>query len=1582
MSTDANAPELSGNSNTPKLSDDANAPELSDEALKAQRIKRFNDAKKRFYSVGSIAVEKVEFDKNIGEYIRTLQNENAQIVEKALLDGIYNYVANKGKGRCIERLNRFKTSIEEAEKELANIKEKLNPKLESELQSLPEDSSRRQDIQEQIKRNKERIAELEISIEHDLKSLEDSAAHYEFFDKINKAAQKSPTPETMRQLKKQTKRINNAIKNQKEIRETLKKHEMDAKKALSLLSKEEAELAQHILSNPPKTSIKDIEKTRLKEVSQNMLTYIQAERNKRDASIDYELSRKIMENASKNFEASHDSTKELKKQFARLNKVRKTRDAYIKDLNDAEDRKLKHFNEGAAVATSIAEMNKAIQEEQDKTKKEELIAALNMKLEARKREAEKIERDIDDANRLHAFTNKLMEEASKTGDIKKLAKQTAELKIAADKQKKYSDRLANIEKKIANYKNSKKSHNKQHDDLRKAQLEREREDAIVAHAMMGELIDQAAEQEDTSNLSSQVKQLREGIGGKRKYTRRAFGQTRNRLALEKAENNLLQTQIRRKKNKKDLDARSKHLAESEANLKREQENVKTPPENLRSLGNLTIDNIRAVGALSVKDAELTLDEKQKLRRVEDAKQDHDLGRKILEKARKDKSPAKLPEQFKLMEAAVSNLNKLRKQLEYEEDRQLKKKNEIRKAEFEVTALKKRHDIEKTILAGKTPGTEDFINQQAIVNKHEAKLQRQEWELKKLKRREAENKIFDEKRLANAEKNARDANTYLRIIADPNASPANVKNAKDKLAALTKKIEAEKKLEKKLAPPARVKERDKYRENLEKAEAKRLEHTKKMNALALEELKIKIVIANRQGTAAADAALKELEEKRGAWLKIRGAQIEREEKDAALLYEFSNKLLQESMQDTSREKAKALKKQFKALRKVNNIQKDLRDRIKKIDRKMNSRLYASLNLKTKAQLQRQKDDLTFGHQETQKLIETALTKNPPDPIQLAKDCENLREGIGGRRKYTNRKFGQERNREVLDKYESLDTKNKDKLKESEERLAAAEATQTEHPNRYRRALEHRDDRKRLQEQSDRRLTDANSDYNIGKELLRKAVADEPKNPSKSQRLAGLKKQFSALESAIKARNKLASRLEKIEKNAQKTKRKDAKKIKAAEKRLAKLEKRLEKESKNLDKLDPNDKNYDKKLERHLAKMDALQEKIENQQDKIGYLKDQQIANATRNNKLIEQAKGLYTRAQGVVKDVGSGKMDEKTAKKTFDQMNESAKSADKANKKAQRVQNKTYQSNIKKSRAAHRKQRLAKAAARTGSSASTSASANASTISKAASTATNALSKVSSKIQSGANYIKTSISDAADAAKEFATKAQDAASGLKDQAVNTAKKAGARIQAATSTPARAPTPAPAPRPIPPNSISVPVSNSVIANNQAEHRLRQNKGYEIRPDKDGNLQLFKQDPKDPYNPKAGIPKGNVQFETDSNGQKRMIVTFTTPVDKDAIKAIEFYAAQSQPNRDSFAVYPKTSPSGTIYNLEGQNTTTPLDKQYESVSTQQKTTLTGTADMQARDKTLDKTVDNASKKADQEADKQGPEARKPGYTATGRR
>jgi hypothetical protein len=46
--------------------------------------------------------------------------------------------------------------------------------------------------------------------------------------------------------------------------------------------------------------------------------------------------------------------------------------------------------------------------------------------------------------------------------------------------------------------------------------------------------------------------------------------------------------------------------------------------------------------------------------------------------------------------------------------------------------------------------------------------------------------------------------------------------------------------------------------------------------------------------------------------------------------------------------------------------------------------------------------------------------------LAKDCKNLSAGIGGYSVFKGGLFGQERNREALDKYESLHSKNEQKL----------------------------------------------------------------------------------------------------------------------------------------------------------------------------------------------------------------------------------------------------------------------------------------------------------------------------------------------------------------------------------------------------------------------------------------------------------------------------------------------------------------------------------------------------------------------------
>jgi len=1287
----------------------------------------------------------------------------------------YAYVKTKGRIRSRKDHNKSVAAKIKREGRL----EKRNKELAT-LENLPKGSKKDSEKREEkIKQKKEKIAALEIDRLYYDRKINDEKNHYELFDKINTIASANPTPQTIRHLKNQTIRINNAIKKQRGLLATLKKNETASGKAARALSAEQLALAKGIFAKSPREATKDIQNIgggNARRAQKAVLTYVQCERRRRDSEIDYQFSRKIFENALKSAQEKPgvDATKELKEQLASLSTAIAERDGYRKDLAAAENRKLDNFNAQVLLAAKIAKITENAQKLGAKNKDKE-IAALEQRLGALQLEDKQLTRQINDANRLYSFANQLMEDAAKEGNAKKLAQQLKDLKASADRQKRYRSRLEAVEKKIlaAAARKPKKENNKERHELTKTQLEREKDDATLAHNMMAELIDNAADQKiDPAILKEQSKQLREGIGGRRKYFRTPFGQTKNRLTLENAENRHLKIKIKQAENKKRLNA-----------LDKAKNDLKTPEDAEK--------NIRETGKLTIRDATLSLAEQQASRRVANATQDHAIGRAFLEQARLDKTPKNLPAQFKLMAATVADRNVLTRQLEQEETRQLKKKNEIKKAEFEVLEHKNKLNTEEGKLEktrnAKGENSSEFIAQQSAAHASQSQLQYKEWALKKLQRRQAEDATFDKRRLENAEKNERDANTFLRIILDPKANPENIKNAKEKLAKLKEKIKKEKKLEKTLAPPARVKERAQYRENLEKAEEKRLEHTKKMNALAIETLKISGITDEATKTARGNQLAKKRER-----LDAENAQIEREEKDTTLIYKFSATLLQASIDDTSGETAKKLKGQFKELKAANNIQKNLRDRITAIDKKMNSPLYLSLNLKTKAQLQRQKDDLIFGHTETQKLIQAAFNKKPPDPEGLAKDCKNLREGIGGTRKYTRRSFGQERNREALDKYESLDSKNEKKLMESNIRLTAADAVKNEHPKRYKKALENHEDCKLLKEQSERRLLDAQNDYNMGKTLLRNAVKD---GPDKATRLADLKKQFAVLKVAITARNKLASRLEKIERNAKKTERKDAKNIKKAEDKKTSLEADLKNANEKLKKLQGADSPQDlKAIDKQQARIEKLNEKLANQTDKIEYLNDKARQNKMRNSGLIANAKKLCGDANRAITLV-LGSTDTKAAKDRFKPIQDSANSADKANKRERKAQNKAYTAKIKQSRATHKKQRQELARARKALLAAALAPASAAATTTASATptkptATAGATSVSKKAKARvttlgdkmavrAKKAKVGAKDLAEAASagaaKLAEKASERAGDLKEQATATAQRARARVQ---------------------------------------------------------------------------------------------------------------------------------------------------------------------------------------------------------------
>lgn len=1330
---------------------------------------------------------------------------------------------------------------------------------------------------------KKEIAELEIRILYCNSKIEDAQTHYELFDKINTKATLTPTPKTLDILKNQTVRINNAIQTQRKLLTSLEKNALASAKAARSLSEENLKLAKELLTKSPREAMEGMQNIRgqkaIKEKNA-VLKYIQCERDKRDFEIDYQFSRKIFKNAVRDASNTADAIKELKEQLASLTTAINERKRYKKDLVAAETKKLENFNALILLKTKIAALTESTRKRNTQDKNEKL-AELEQRLEALHLEDKQLNRQIDDANRLYSFSNYLIAEAAKEGDAKKLAEKLTNLKVAANRQKIYRKKLNAVEKKIlnANANKPKTKNNQKRNELTKTQLAREKDDTELAHSMMTELIEEAerAERADNDNtntdpnkktnletLKGRASQLREGIGGRRKYRKNiVFGQTKNRLALEDAENKHFEIEIKRKENTQRLD--DPKFDQTKEDLKSFQKARGDNKAELESviLNRMSLHAIREIGQLSIKDATLRLKEEQASRRVANATQDHAIGRAFLAQARADKDPSHLQSQFALMEIAVADRKVLTRQLEEEETRRLKKKNEIQKAEFEVVEHQKKLEIEKETLKDmartRNASSPEFIAQQSAVYESESQLQYKEWELKKLQRRQAEEATFDARRLENATKNEKEGNRLLKIILNPKADATERENAQKDLKELKKQIKKEKDLEKKLAPPARVKEREEYRQNLEKAEEKRLEHTKKMNALAIEELKASI-ITDIEKKIVIKTKLAEKRKKLGT----EDEQIKREEADAKLLYDFSAKLLQISIDGTNEENAK-LKAQFKELKTAGKIQKNLRDRISAIDKKMNSSLYLSLKIKTIAQLQRQKDDLIFGHTETQKLIQAAFDKASPDPEGLAKDCKNLSAGIGGYSVFKGGLFGQERNREALDKYESLDSKNEKNLMESNIRLTAADAVKNEHPKRYKRALENYEDCTLLKEQSRRRLLNANNDYEMGKALLKAAVADEPNFQSKSVRLAGLKKQFAVLKVSIKARNKLVKRLEKIEKNAKKTERKDAKNIKKAEDRKESIEKDLKKENDTLTKLKEAQPQIPYAINKQEEKIERLQEKLANQTAKIKFLKDKANGNKIRNDGLIARAKKFCNDANTRIKTV-LGSTDEKAAKDRFTFIQDQANIADKTYKQERKTQNESYNAKIEKAKAYNKGKRQAKAVARK--------------------------EKLAEAKQAAANQGKTTPGTAKTSA-----------------ASTTAPKTPtppAPIQAAAPPPPGLP-----PRPtMPRNSFSIPVHNTTktLAPNtqkqqpnedtallQAANQVKSLTTYQLIPNQIGGFNLVDS---------RGIKQGELKFDTDQNEQRIMTATFQKPVNTRAISAVQIFAAYAPPN--NIGIYPQKPPA----------------------------------------------------------------------------
>ncbi len=396
--------------------------------------------------------------------------------------------------------------------------------------------------------------------------------------------------------------------------------------------------------------------------------------------------------------------------------------------------------------------------------------------------------------------------------------------------------------------------------------------------MMNELIDQASAKGTALDLPKQCKQLREGIGGKRKFTRRPFGQERNRLNLEEAQNKQLNNKLKLDKNTANLDKFKEKLP-------------KTLDTQEVDLQNSLPKDVEKIGKFTTKNNKLSLIDKQSNRRIDNAAADHVIGNAFLEHVRNPKpiDPSKLKnleQQFTDLKAAVKERDKLTKGLEKEESRQLKNSNKILSAEFKLQA-------EKNKLNLATENTPEYVKQNS-------KVERQRLENKKLERRQLENALRDEKRLNNAASMHDRANNLMRTMLDPNMTDEDKAAARKEFEGLKQEVKDAKKREKELAPAAAVNTRATFRNNLEKAEAQEIRLNRRADLLALKE---------------------DNEKNRGKTEKVKSkqAQVERRRSDSELMYNFANGLLQERQQGAQPElSVKDFNKQFKNLKTADKL----------------------------------------------------------------------------------------------------------------------------------------------------------------------------------------------------------------------------------------------------------------------------------------------------------------------------------------------------------------------------------------------------------------------------------------------------------------------------------------------------------------------------------------------------------------------------------------------------------------------------------------------------------------------------------------
>jgi hypothetical protein len=993
------------------------------------------------------------------------------------------------------------------------------------------------------------------------------------------------------------------------------------------------------------------------------------------------------------------------------------------------------------------------------------------------------------------------------------------------------------------------------------QADRRITNATRDHAFAKAFLDKAQADRNPADLPRQFKRMETAIAEQNKFTKR-LEEEENKIFL--SEKNVLSAEFKVVEFAKKHESKEKALAkidnadpkyiekqfavhDAHSAIKRQE--LRVTQLQRRARQNFALNNARLNEAEANRILAKILDPSATPEQIRDAKKEF----KALARKVKDQNDA--------IKAAVKDRDKLTERREKEDNKDFERENKILNATLKATALKEKHDRETAKLVNIADKTSpEFIKQQSVVYDSEYAFKKQEVRATQLTRKKKQNLARDQKRLHNANENEEEANQILKRICDPNATPADIATAKTELETLKKTVKMQKEEEEKLAPKDRRKERKKYRKKLEDAEEKRLEFDKEQNLYNIDLLKAENIPDAKQKKA----ALKKLD-KRKARLEAEKARIDTETTDTNLIYDFSDKLLQNSINDGTFKKAEKLEAQFKELKTADQLQRESREEIEAVDKKLN----IAPKKREKKQLQRQKNDLADGHDEMQKLIRAAFDKG--DTTGLKEQCNALREGIGGTRRNLGRPFGQAINRKALEECENSHSENKLSLKKSEAEKNKAEKTKEKHPNRYKKAFEKYEDCMRLREQSKRRRDDALNDYNIGKSILKAAVADTPLIPNKSDRLADLKKQFSVLQAAVKERNKLTERLEKIEKDEKTTERKYAKNIKAETKKKTSLENDIVKANVKLRDLTEADSPNPKAIEKQQAYIDKLQETLDNKTAKIDNLTQKAADNAAAYSARITEVKKLHVDANDELATVTNSVT---LNNKPLDVFKNKLSTADKedATKEKQRKteQEKQFSQKEKettKENAAVRKKKddERKVATKTR---------------KEAAAADKKAKKEEAKAAKGEEKsVKKGISDKPAAPQVV-------------PAVSVAARATPPVAPAPPNPV-VPTPPGPPAPqkpplnavkLPANSIRVPVHTSKIAQAQAIYKLAELTKCKLENGGAGKLLL-----KDA----SGKLKGTFLFHDDANGQRQMTATFTKPIDPHYIEATALFAAHNQPN-----------------------------------------------------------------------------------------